>query len=90
VIEISSYESDPLPQSITTATSTRQLHIYNFNRPLAFAATRLASVTRGYSALVRRLQSVDRFNNRIPWRLVCHLANQLGDQQANNRYEEGN
>ena len=27
--------------------------------------------------MVRHLQPVDRFNNRIPWRMVCHLADQL-------------
>jgi two-component system, OmpR family, response regulator len=33
--------------------------------------------------LVCHLQPVDRFNNRIPWRLVRHLADQLGSRQQN-------
>src|SRR4029453_225715 len=77
IIDTSSHENDPLPQSITTARSIQPLHNFNLKRALAYPKTRFASVTRGYSALVRRLQSVDWINYRIPWRLVCHLADQL-------------
>jgi two-component system, OmpR family, response regulator len=37
--------------------------------------------------LVRHLQPVDRFNNRISRRLVCDLANQLASQQDNHVIE---
>ena len=37
--------------------------------------------------MVRHLQPVDRFNNRISRRLVCDLANQLASQQDNHVIE---
>ena len=47
----------------------------------AYSTTRFASIARGYSTLVRNLESVNRSNNRIPWCVVCHLANQLESPQ---------
>ncbi|PYS37317.1 MAG: hypothetical protein DMF71_18805 [Acidobacteria bacterium] len=64
-------------ESIITAGSIRPFNCYNPKYTLAYPKTRFASIARGYSPLVRRLQPVDRVNNRIPWRLVCQLADQL-------------
>jgi hypothetical protein len=71
-------ESHSLPSSISAAESIRPLNGSNHKRTLASTTTRCTSITRGDSALVRHLQPVDRFNNRISRRLVCHLADQLG------------
>ena len=71
VIDTSIHESDSLPRSIITAGNIRPLNNFKY---LAYQKTRFASVARGYSALVCRLQPVDRNHTWIPWRLVCHLA----------------
>ncbi len=77
VTDASSHESDSLPQSIATARSIQRLNNFNLKRALACAKARFASIARGYSALVCRFQPANRFNNRISWRLVRHLADQL-------------
>jgi hypothetical protein len=74
VIDTSSHESDSLPQSIATPRSIQSLNNFNLKRALACAKARFASIARGYSTVVCRLQPVDRFNNRIPGRMVCYLA----------------
>jgi hypothetical protein len=81
IMESSIHESDSLPQSTTGARRPRPRSSFNRKHTVAFATTRFTSVARTYPALVRHLQPVDRFDNRIPWRLVCYLANQLDRQQ---------
>jgi hypothetical protein len=83
IIETSSHESDSLHQSISVTRSLRQHNNSDRTYTVAYTTARFASVARGYSALVRHLQPVDWFNNRIPWCLVCYLANQLESQQQN-------
>jgi hypothetical protein len=81
VIDTPSHESDSLPQSIATARSIRPLNSSNHKRTLASATTRLSSIARGYSALVRHLQPVNRSDNWIPRRLVRHMAHKLGSNR---------
>jgi len=85
-MESSSHESDSLPQSITSARSSRRSS-FNRKHTVAFATTRLTSVARAYPAVVCHLQPFDRFDNRIPWRVVCDLADQLRSQQDRNVIE---
>src|SRR5262249_1907477 len=94
IIEGSIHESDSLPQSTTGARRPRPRSSFNRKHTVAFATTRFTSVARTYPALVRHLQPVDRFDNRIPWRLVCDLADQLRSrtrsQGHRKTYEQGN
>src|SRR4029077_303019 len=50
---------------------------------LAFAKTRFASLTGGYSTLVRHFQPFNWSNDRTSRRLVRHLVDDLGNQQRN-------
>jgi hypothetical protein len=77
VTDTSSHESESLPQSIATARSIQPLNNFNLKRALACAKARFASIARGYSTVVCRLQPVDWFNNRIPGRMVRYLVDQL-------------
>jgi hypothetical protein len=77
VTDTSSHESYSLPQSIAIARSIQPLNDFNLERALACAKARFASIARGHSALVCRFQPVNRLDNRVPWRLVRHLADQL-------------
>jgi CheY-like chemotaxis protein len=82
MIENSINESDSLPQSTIGARRSRTRSSFNRKHTVASATTRFTSVTGTHPALVRHLQPVDRFGNRIPWRLVCDLADQLGSQRG--------